>query len=90
MTERDLDKICEHIARDSQHYSMAFARDVFALTRSLHGQPHLGAAVPEWGRDDIRERQLHNYRVIYRLRGDDVEIVTVIHGARRLPRTPPI
>jgi plasmid stabilization system protein ParE len=25
------------------------------------------------------------YRIVYRLRGDDVEIVTVFHGARMFP-----
>jgi plasmid stabilization system protein ParE len=86
---RDLDQICEHVARGSEHYALVFAQEVLALTRSIPVQPLLGAAVPEWGRDEIRERQLHDYRVIYRVRDPDVEIVTIIHGSRRLPRTPP-
>ncbi|GAG86026.1 unnamed protein product [marine sediment metagenome] len=33
---------------------------------------------------ELRERILGNYRIIYRLKKDAVEIVTIIHGARLL------
>ncbi len=86
---KDVDDICEYIARNSQVYARVFAQEVVGLAESIAEQPHLGAAVPEYDQEDIRERLLHNYRVIYRLRGEDVEVVAVVHGARRLPRTPP-
>ncbi len=65
-----------------------FARQVTALDEDAAARPHFGAEVPEYGREDIRERLFHKYRVIYRVRGDDVELLTVIHGARLLPRPP--
>jgi plasmid stabilization system protein ParE len=40
------------------------------------------------GREDIREVIVQSYRVIYRLHRDEVEILTVHHGARHL-ETPP-
>jgi len=40
--------------------------------------------VSEIGRDDIREIILGNYRVIYRITPDEVEILTIYHGARLL------
>ncbi len=86
---RDLDNICEYIARNSEHYARAFAEHVTALAESIPDQPLLGAVVPEYDREDLRERLYQNYRIVYRLRGEDVEIVTITHGARRLPLHPP-
>jgi toxin ParE1/3/4 len=85
----DVDDICTQIARTSPQFARLFAEQVVALAESLPEQPHLGSVVPEYDQEDIRERLLHNYRVIYRLRDENVEIVSVVHGARRLPRTPP-
>src|SRR4051812_15185746 len=85
----DLDAICEYIGRDSEAAAREFARQVIALAESIPPQPFLGAAVPEYGRDDLRERLCGNYRLIYRVRSDVVEVAAVIHGARRLPRRPP-
>jgi plasmid stabilization system protein ParE len=38
--------------------------------------------VPELGDESIREVIQGNYRIVYRLRHDAVEIATVFHGAR--------
>lgn len=42
--------------------------------------------MPEYERHDLCERLFHNYRIVYRLREELVEIVTICHGARLLPR----
>src|SRR5438128_123953 len=87
---RDLDDICEYIARDSDYYARQVGREIVALIESIPDHPRMGWSVPEYDRDDIRERLVHNYRIIYRLRGECIEIVTIIHGARLLPRRPPV
>jgi plasmid stabilization system protein ParE len=51
--------------------------------------PRLGAEVPEYGDETIREVLEHPYRIVYRVTTDRIEVVAIIHGARRLPRTPP-
>ena len=86
---RDLNEICEYIARTSDRYAQAFARQVVSRLELLEQFPRLGWVVPEYKRDDIRERIYHNYRIIYRLRGDTVEVVSIMHGARLLPPEPP-
>lgn len=86
---QDLEDICEYIARSSEHYARTIAQGVRKLARSIPKQPRLGAMVPDYEQDDIRERLFHNYRIIYRIRDDVIEIVRIIHGARLLPRTPP-
>jgi toxin ParE1/3/4 len=86
---QDLDEIAAFIDRASPRYAQTLVQQVFALAATIPTQPRLGAEVPEFERDDIRERLVQNFRVIYRLRGEDVEIITVIHGARQLPTNPP-
>jgi len=41
-----------------------------------------GRIVPECADPAIREIIYGNYRVIYRVRGDVVELLTIFHGAR--------
>jgi plasmid stabilization system protein ParE len=51
----------------------------------LESFPELGARIVGWGREDLREIIVGNYRVIYRLTAKTVYIVTVIHAARSYP-----
>jgi plasmid stabilization system protein ParE len=84
----DLEAACEFIARNSEQYASVFAERVVALAESIPQHPLLGSIVPEYDRDDLRERLFHNYRIIYRLRDDAVQIVCICHGARLLPAIP--
>jgi toxin ParE1/3/4 len=49
--------------------------------------PRLGRIVPELEIENIREIIVGSYRVIYRIREDDVQLLTVHHGARPLDLT---
>jgi plasmid stabilization system protein ParE len=82
---RDLTEICDYIARDSDEYARLIAQRVFAVVESIPKNPKQGAKVPEYDRDDLRERILLNYRIVYRLRRNAVELVSIVHGARLLP-----
>ncbi|HWE39592.1 MAG TPA: type II toxin-antitoxin system RelE/ParE family toxin [Isosphaeraceae bacterium] len=86
---QDLEDICEYIGRGSEHYARVFARQVVSLVEAIPEQPQAGSIVPEYDRRDLRERVFHNYRIIYRVRGEVVEIVSICHGARLLPPEPP-
>jgi plasmid stabilization system protein ParE len=80
----DLEAIAEFIARDSPHYAQLFVLDVHRATDQLKDFPESGRIVPE-GRDpSLREVLVGNYRIVYRLRQDITEILTVYHGARLL------
>jgi toxin ParE1/3/4 len=84
-----LENACQFIAQTSEQNAEEFAANVRDTVGQLAQHPRLGATVPEYEREDVREVLVHKYRIIYRLRNEDVEIVSVIHGARRLPRRPP-
>jgi plasmid stabilization system protein ParE len=47
----------------------------------------LGRTVAELGIENIREVIVGSYRVIYRIRQDEVHLLTVHHGARLLDAT---
>ena len=80
----DLDAICLFIARDAPQVAAVFADRAFRATDRLANYPRSGRIVPELAVDNMREIILGNYRLIYRIRQDQVQVVTVHHGARRL------
>lgn len=51
--------------------------------------PNAGRMVPEYMEPAIRETIHSPYRIIYRLKPDLVEILTVIHGRRSLDEEVP-
>ena len=83
----DLEAIVEFISRDSEHYARLLAVDILEAVKRLETLPELGRPVPEITTPDIREILCGDYRVIYRVRADLVEILTVYHGARLLDPT---
>jgi plasmid stabilization system protein ParE len=42
----------------------------------------MGRIVPELDEANIRELILRNYRIIYRISGDTLQIVRLFHGSR--------
>lgn len=78
----DLEAVFLFIARDSPVVANLFVERVSAATERLVEFPMSGRVVPEIGDQDIREVIVQNYRVIYQLDGEEVEILTVHHGAR--------
>jgi plasmid stabilization system protein ParE len=47
--------------------------------------PNSGREIPDFGRPDLREVILGSYRIVHRVRDDEVvEVLAVIHSARLL------
>ncbi|MBI2901096.1 MAG: type II toxin-antitoxin system RelE/ParE family toxin [Planctomycetes bacterium] len=84
----DLDAVCLFIARDSPRVAQTFAGRAFQAADRLALFPRSGRVVPELGIEDVREVFLQAYRIIYRVRGERAEILTVHHGARILDIDP--
>jgi len=82
---RDLEEICEYIAQDSEYFARTFAQQILVLIESIPGFPNAGRMVPEYQRNELRERIFQNYRIVYRVKPDVVEIAAIVHGARRIP-----
>ena len=82
----DLAAIKDFIGRDSPTYARQIVEQLYDAAGRLVGFPDVGRVVPERGQPNIREILRPPYRVIYR-RGDElVEILTIHHSSRLLPR----
>ena len=82
----DLEEICEYISKDSEYYARLFAQRIILLVERIADFPMAGRIVPEYQWNDLRERVFQNYRIVYRIKPDAVEIVTIVHVARLFPR----
>ena len=80
----DVEAICLFIARDAPSVAALFAQRAFDATDRLAAFPESGRIVPELNNPIFRELILGKYRLIYRIRSGDVQILTVHHGAREL------
>ena len=77
----DLESIKSFVAADSPHYAGLVVQRLVAAVERLAMFPKSGRVVPEFGDPVIREVLWRDYRLVYRLVGKGVEIVTVFHGA---------
>lgn len=82
----DIQAAAEYIARDSDYYAAAFVLEVREADESLREMAERGQIVPEFQDPHIRELLIGSYRLIYHLMPEQVAIVAVVHGARRLWR----
>ena len=85
----DLRALHEFIARRSPGYANAMVQRIIARTASLSQHPLIGAIVPEYDSDEIREVLESPYRIIYRSLPGQIDIVAVIHAARNAPPSDP-
>ena len=80
----DLDQVHRYFARHSRIAADRLASRVFASVARLEDFPLSGRIVPEFDVTDLREIIIGEFRVIYQLQCDDVHVIAVRHGARRL------
>lgn len=80
----DLESITNFIAKDSVHYASLFAVDIIEAVERLDTFSRAGRIVLEKNKPAIREIIFGNYRIIYRLKNEAVEILTIYHGSRLL------
>jgi len=85
---RDVESIRDYIAQDSPLYAALVVQRLLGSVERLASFPGSGRVVPEIEREEIREVIQQPFRIVYRLRGDQVEIATVFHAARRFPGLP--
>ena len=85
----DLDKIHDHIAMSSPLYAQVTVEKIIKRCGQLETFPKSGSAVPEYGREDIREIFEYSYRVIHQITKSTVFILAVMHASNPIPPVPP-
>jgi len=84
--ENDLAEIYDYIAADSPANAAAFVRALEEKVLSLAVMPERASLIPENNLLGTGYRHLihANYRVVFRIQGDSVLVLRIIHGARLL------
>jgi plasmid stabilization system protein ParE len=83
--EKDLENIGDYIAEDDPVAALRWVGLLLEKARLAAQLPGVGRVVPELGRADVREVLLRSYRIVYRVRGRDVEVLTVFEGHQLFP-----
>jgi len=81
-----LAEIYAYVARDNPVAAEHLVLLLCDSAEPLSVHPRMGRVVPEWGREDLRERVIDAYRLVYRLREDvgEIHVLTVFEGHRLL------
>ena len=80
--------IYEYIAEDSSLYAQRMVDRLTRRSEQIAAFPISGRMVPEFEAEDIREMIEKPYRIIYRIKPDQIDVLAVIHGAQLLPLEP--
>ena len=80
----DVEAVKAYVARDSVRYAALLAERIVAAVDRLELFPESGRVVPEVGDESLREVIYGAYRIVYRIKAESVEVVTVYHAARLL------
>ena len=83
-SQEDLREVRNFIARDAPITASAFIRRLRSSVNRLREFPESGQIVREISNPRIREVFHGSYRIIYRIDLEQINILTVFHGARLL------
>lgn len=78
----DLAGVRDYIAQGSTFYAAEFVQRLLETVQKLEEFPELGRHVPEVDDPSAREIIFQNYRILYRVKPDRIDISAVIHGRR--------
>lgn len=80
----DLENIADYIAQDSVYYARLVVERIIHAIELLTHFPLQGRRVPEAHEENVREIFYKRYRIIYEVKPDQVQILTIIHSSRIL------
>lgn len=83
---RDLRAIHDFIARDSDHYANVHIERLLARVERTASMPSRGHPVHEHPDSGLREVHEGIHRIIYRVSGDELQIVTLVHMKQDVSR----
>ena len=83
--KRRLRLIHEYIAQHAPAAADNVVRQILRRSRQIAEFPHSGRQVPELDHPNIREVLERPYRIIYLVRSDQIDVLTVMHARQLLP-----
>lgn len=80
-----LQAIHDYIAQNSPQYARHLVDRITNRSRQIAAFPLSGRIVPEYGRPQIREVLENQYRILYHIRPEQIEVVAVVHSRQHIP-----
>ncbi|HLP58772.1 MAG TPA: type II toxin-antitoxin system RelE/ParE family toxin [Candidatus Deferrimicrobium sp.] len=77
-----LSAIHDYIAFDSEEYARRMVDRLTKRSEQIGNSPYSGRSVPEFNDNLIREIIEGQYRIIYYIKEEQIDVLAVIHGAR--------
>ncbi len=78
----DYESLIKYYETTAPKFAQNLAKKIMYIIENLIRFPKMGRIVPELENVEIREIIYRNFRVIYRLKENILEIVRIIHGSR--------
>ncbi len=80
-----LSSIYEYVAQNSPSYAQQTVDRLTRRSQQISQFQHSGRAVPEFDIPQVREVIEGQYRIIYRILPDRIDVLAVIHSAQQAP-----
>lgn len=84
--EAHLDAIYAYITQDSETYALRTVDQITRKSQQVGAFPMSGRRVSEYDLDQIREVFSGQFRIIYHIKADQIDVLAVIHGAMNVLR----
>lgn len=81
-----LQEIEEYISRDNPIGAIEFVDKLITVAETIIDNPKKGRIVPELSFENIRELLYQNYRIVYLVKKNSVDILTVFEGHQLLKK----
>lgn len=77
--------IYEYIGQNSPAYADRVVERLTRRSEQIETFPEAGRRVPEYDREDVREVTEKPYRIIYRIKKEQIDVLAVFYSAQPLP-----
>ena len=78
----EIESIVDYISLDKPQAALTWAKSVFEKEKDILKFPMSGRVVPEFGKSNIREIIVGNYRLIYKIEPEIIYIISVKNSKR--------
>jgi addiction module RelE/StbE family toxin len=81
-----LQEIEKYIAKDNPIVAVEFVDKLISVAETISDNPEKGRVVPELALDNIRELLHKNYRIVYLVKKNSLDILTSFEGHQLLKK----
>ncbi len=83
-----IESFSDFIAIDNIRAALKWVEGIFDHCEQLRLHPYSGRIVPEFGRPEIRELIHGRYRLVYEVKANQIDMLTIWHSSQIPPDKP--